>query len=118
MAFGYMLSKWGILWKPLRNKIKNVPLIVMGIVRLHNFLINERLMDEDDFDLNNDINTENNTGVGPRQNEKQAKPLMELKEYEFEGNSFIREAMKDRITSLGLERPTLSKLNLKNNKDM
>ena len=76
-------------WETLGHKIKNVPLIVMGIVRIHNFLINERLMDEDDFDLNNDIITENNNRVVPTNAEKKATPSTEMKEYTFEGNSFI-----------------------------
>ena len=43
MAFGLMVKKWGILQKPLTNKIGNLKYMVHAIGRLHNFCINERL---------------------------------------------------------------------------
>jgi hypothetical protein len=44
MAFGLMVQKWGILRKPLTNKIGNLKYIVHAIGQfLHNFCINERL---------------------------------------------------------------------------
>jgi DDE superfamily endonuclease len=43
MAFGLMVKKWGILNRPLTFKLINIKKVVVGIARLHNFCINERL---------------------------------------------------------------------------
>jgi DDE superfamily endonuclease len=43
MAFGLMQMKWGILWQPLRVKFNSIKWVVLAIVALHNFTINEQL---------------------------------------------------------------------------
>jgi DDE superfamily endonuclease len=46
MAFGMMTNKWGILQHPVGCSLKNVKWMVQGIGRLHNFVINERLLEK------------------------------------------------------------------------
>ena len=46
MAFGMMQMKWGILQRPLSCKLRNVGLLIHTVGRLHNFVINERLLEE------------------------------------------------------------------------
>ncbi len=41
--FGQMVNKWGILWQPMRFKLKNIFLAVETVLRLHNFCINSDL---------------------------------------------------------------------------
>jgi hypothetical protein len=44
MAFGLMVKKWGVIGRPLSVKLANVKHIVLAIARLHNFCIDERLL--------------------------------------------------------------------------
>jgi hypothetical protein len=46
MAFGLMVQKWGILKRPLTCRLANVRHVVIGIARLHNYCINERIAKE------------------------------------------------------------------------
>jgi hypothetical protein len=43
MAFGLMTAKWGLLHRPIKQKLCNVKYYAHSIVRLHNFCIKERL---------------------------------------------------------------------------
>jgi hypothetical protein len=43
MAFGLMVMKSGILARPLSVKVRKLKYLMIGIARLHNFCINERL---------------------------------------------------------------------------
>ena len=45
MAFGMMIQKWGILQRPLRCSIENVGVLMTSVAVLHNFAINERLLE-------------------------------------------------------------------------
>jgi hypothetical protein len=47
MAFGLMVKKWGIIGRPLNVKLANVKHIVLAIARLHNYCINERLLQKE-----------------------------------------------------------------------
>ena len=46
MAFGMMQMKWGILQRPLNCSLKNVSVLIHSVGRLHNYVINERLLAE------------------------------------------------------------------------
>eukprot|EP00918_Siedleckia_nematoides_P104797 GHVU01228748.1.p1 GENE.GHVU01228748.1~~GHVU01228748.1.p1 ORF type:complete len:429 (-),score=19.71 GHVU01228748.1:184-1470(-) len=41
-AFGFMTTRWGIMHKPLRVRLRNLGLVVMTISRVHNFVITHR----------------------------------------------------------------------------
>ena len=47
MAFGQMVMKWGILQRPCGLNIGNLRWMVQAIGRLHNYAINERLLEEE-----------------------------------------------------------------------
>jgi DDE superfamily endonuclease len=46
MAFGLMVKKWEILERPLSFKLTNLKKIVVGMGVVHNFCINERLLEK------------------------------------------------------------------------
>lgn len=46
MAFGMMQMKWGILQRPLGCSLGHVGVLIHGVGRLHNYVINERLLAE------------------------------------------------------------------------
>ena len=39
-TFGQMVNRWGILWTPIRARLRKVTAIVQCLLRLHNFGIN------------------------------------------------------------------------------
>lgn len=45
MAFGLMTKKWGILTRPLSIKMKHIKYVMICIAKLHNFCIDERLIE-------------------------------------------------------------------------
>jgi hypothetical protein len=45
MAFGLMTKKWGILTRPLYIKMKHIKHVMVCFATLHNYCINERLME-------------------------------------------------------------------------
>jgi DDE superfamily endonuclease len=47
MSFGLMNTKWAILNRPLKQHLTNVKFIVHAIARLHNFVIKERLLNNE-----------------------------------------------------------------------
>ena len=61
-AFGYMLTKWIILGRPLEVNFKNIPIVLLTITRLHNYVINER---EEMVYNHNDINLEDHETENP-----------------------------------------------------
>lgn len=46
MAFGLMTKKWGILTRPLSIKMKHIKHLTICIAMLHNYCINERLIEQ------------------------------------------------------------------------
>ena len=40
-AFGMLVSRWGVLWKPLRCKLTRAPLVVGVCMKLHNLIVDE-----------------------------------------------------------------------------
>jgi hypothetical protein len=116
MAFGLMQMKWGILWRPMRVKLSNIKHIILAIARLHNFIINERLLANEEFEkvstgeqrvyCPSDPLDENSQDVINVENEINTSSR---KKY-IRGMSFIREEMVNRVTDLKLTRPSNSSL--------
>lgn len=52
-AFGMLIRRWGILWKEMELKLENVVTILMSCVRLHNWCIDDWLVDHDSTDTMN-----------------------------------------------------------------
>ena len=116
MSFGMMQMKWGILWKPLKVSLTNVKHIITSISRLHNFCINERI-------LNDSFNEEKLVGVGedrcylPSQMEDANGDSLGFDSIyinnthpEYRGVSFLRENMALRVKTLNLVRPFKNKI--------
>jgi DDE superfamily endonuclease len=111
MAFGLMQMKWGILWRPMRVQLKNLKHITFAIARLHNFVIDERLLCQQ---------TMEEVGTGSEKYYNESDPdedyVAELivgsnytttssrKKY-LRGFSFIRDEMVNRVTELKLTCP-------------
>ena len=45
-AFGILVRRWGVLWRPLQQAFPRRAPLIVALMRLHNFCINERLIDE------------------------------------------------------------------------
>jgi DDE superfamily endonuclease len=45
MAFGMMTHKWGMYWRPLLVGLDKIKCIVEVVARLHNFCVNERILE-------------------------------------------------------------------------
>ena len=41
-AFALLVARWGILWRPLRVRLKNQPSLIKCLCKLHNFCIDEK----------------------------------------------------------------------------
>lgn len=41
-AFGLLVARWGVLWRPLRGKVRNWPRVIKAVCQLHNYCIDER----------------------------------------------------------------------------
>jgi DDE superfamily endonuclease len=112
MGFGMMQAKWGILQRPLQCKLVNAKDMVQAIGRLHNFVIDERLLAKGELDKID----ERSPGYMP------SVPLDENGDpidteavfagvHQRGGHSQLREQMAERVETLGLERPVSNRLN-------
>ena len=48
MAFGLLQGKWGVLQRPLQCSLKNAGVLIESLGRLHNYVINERILASDE----------------------------------------------------------------------
>lgn len=133
MSFGLMQMKWGILWKPLKVKLDNVKHIMTCIGRLHNFVINERLLSNSKNGINHHYNSDEQlvgTGYDDRSylptniTTSEGDPIgVECDgftshiEYSA-GISEIRDFMASRIKSLQLMRPFKNIINKRKHDDI
>jgi hypothetical protein len=111
MAFGLMQMKWGILWRPMRVQLKNIKHITFAIARLHNFVIDERLLNLETIEnvgtgsdkLYNETDPEEDYNIEIN-NESNQTTTTSRKKY-LRGLSFIRDEMVNRVAELQLSRP-------------
>ncbi len=45
-AFGILIRRWGVLWRKLRQRFDRRAPLIGALMRLHNFCIDERLVEE------------------------------------------------------------------------
>lgn len=128
--FGQMVNKWGILWQPMRFRLKNIFLAVDTVLRLHNFCINTDLKAGKAFKFRGlakygrpeDIQFgEKLNGVDPKgerladvrfqpyekgdlPEEEKSRPKRKMQD----GVSDLREEMRAQIEKLGAKRPKVS----------
>ena len=106
MAFGLMTKKWGILWRPVTADIKKLKYLAVAIAHLHNYCINERIIDSENAHPDPAVEAR----VVGRVNDhviSEAAAELEAASNEFNGMSFNREQMALVIENLGLERVQL-----------
>jgi hypothetical protein len=114
MAFGLMQMKWGILQRPVGCDMKNLRWMVQAIGRLHNFVINERLLRNEANEMAEPEDPSNTVPsylpTIPCDEEGNIIDLHPLTALAAERNtSELREFMVKRVELLGLERPENNK---------
>ena len=57
-AFGEIDRRWGFFWRPLEGRLSNHKITIDAALRLHNFIVSERLDDEEEDDDDIDETTE------------------------------------------------------------
>ncbi|WP_288993171.1 transposase family protein [uncultured Marinobacter sp.] len=55
MSFGLLVNKWGLLQKPLKVDISKVSHVIHVCMRLHNFCVDERMLDDSGYSVDNEI---------------------------------------------------------------
>jgi DDE superfamily endonuclease len=121
MAFGMMQAKWGILQRPLTCKLSNAKDLVQSIGRLHNFVIDERLLSVSS-DENSSAEADEPTAYLPTvPHDENGNPIELFHGLDPDrGVSHLRESMADRVAALKLQRPVSNRLkrnNLKRKRD-
>jgi DDE superfamily endonuclease len=112
MAFGIKQIKWGLLQRPLQSKLKHVRWIAQAIARVHNFVINERLLRKQPEEFHRN-------GSGPKylpsqpHDENGDTINLDLVDVGCRGYSELRERMVERVKQLGLKRPLSNKITRK-----
>ena len=89
-AFGFMTAKWQILRKPLQVQLKHAGRIILCIMRLHNFCINEGC----DIQNSNDGDTDSPTFIPS-----------DISITKVKGNSTLRDIIVEDLTQRALGRP-------------
>jgi DDE superfamily endonuclease len=111
MAFGLLVKKWSILQKALSIKMKNVHKLIVAIGQLHNYTINERLLETN---KDNTVFTPTNVEL-----ETQYRRLREVAaNFDFQQMvldnevpwSHNRDRMSREIEILQLTRPSLNRI--------
>lgn len=110
MAFGLMQVKWGILQRPVQSKLSNVKNMVQAIARLHNYVINERLLRIGSME---DEVCNNHSYMPSVPHDEDGEPINVEALFSglvHRGYSELRERMGDRVKQLGLRRPVSNRL--------
>jgi DDE superfamily endonuclease len=111
MAFG-MSKKWGILWRPLIVSMYNVKYIVEAVARLHNFCIDERIIEAREEGIG-EVDPVVEAHVDGRGSLEELAERLAHSQYEnlaegVAGFSANRDNMVLRIQALGLHRQRLA----------
>jgi hypothetical protein len=115
MTFGRLVNKWRIFRRPLQVRLKNVGKVFLCATRLHNFCINERLLDDDFDDDDDDDDPPNPKAVSGHEEQNPIRFVPStVAVASVQGNSVIRDFLVDEIKSNALSRPAH---NLQRNKD-
>lgn len=101
-AFGILVARWGILWRPLLVDYKKVPHLTMTLVRLHNFCINNRST-KVRARLIKDRQPGDNMSV-PAQDECDTDPVLHRRRRDLE-RSGLRASLTERLRTNGHQRP-------------
>jgi hypothetical protein len=124
MAFGLMTKKWGILQRPISISVERVKHIILCIARLHNFCINERLLNKENNLEDNNLeqerrrNSNNNILINNQLSTMQLAYMHAASEIEneqilseeFPQWSLARDRLVKLVKQSGLKRPLRRKM--------
>jgi DDE superfamily endonuclease len=114
MDFGQMVSKFGILQRPLKNNLSSVKFIALAIARLHNFCVKERTFGESQWERDNNQPFQYLRSVPNLLNMDERFPATHEGENRYmylnTGESTIRNKMAYVVRNRGLQRPVRSVL--------
>jgi DDE superfamily endonuclease len=116
MAFGIMNNKWGILQRPLQISLKNAKWMAQAIARLHNFVINERVLHSEEEEILSATIQQGRAYIPSVPHEEDGDPVELQGLFDmtamptFRGHSELREAMADKVHRKGLKRPVENRL--------
>eukprot|EP00918_Siedleckia_nematoides_P005012 GHVU01011096.1.p1 GENE.GHVU01011096.1~~GHVU01011096.1.p1 ORF type:complete len:269 (-),score=16.49 GHVU01011096.1:180-920(-) len=103
-AFGIIVKKWGIVGRPMRHDIRNVPRIVHACIRLHNYCINERIA-AGTFDVTMYAN-EVQAMTDPTAPAAELSPTAyDYADHNSACNTIMRDAMVAKVTAYNIVRP-------------
>jgi hypothetical protein len=115
MSFGLMTKKWGILGRPLTIRYGNVKWLMQAIVRLHNFVINERIRLAELEEMSVAV-AEGRAFLPSVPHDESGDPInldptFSSNDFDgYQGFSGLREAMADRVQGMQLTRPASNRL--------
>jgi DDE superfamily endonuclease len=107
MAFGMMTRKWGIYWRPLLIGLDKIKYVVESVARLHNFCINERILESGDNAID-PVAEANVTSREIFQDTAEAMAEYAALTEDLPGISAMHADMVNRIKYLGLSRSKLA----------
>ena len=118
MTFGMLTAKWQILKRPLQVNIRNAGKVFLTCARLHNFIINERMLAtshpaSDSLLSPTDCNGGDSSALandGQREgtpSHYSSHPFLasDVGISQLRGNSIMRDILVDRIADMALVRP-------------
>lgn len=111
MTFGLLVNKWGVLQKPLAVEFSKVKNVIHTCIRLHNFCIDERLLADPNYSVDDEV--DNFVATGMNANEdfyycetvdgEALPPSIRASVGEMSRNIIV-----DKIANLNLKRPARS----------
>jgi hypothetical protein len=107
MSFGLLVNKWGVLQKPLKVDISKVSHVIHVCMRLHNFCVDERMLDDSGYSVDNEIdNIIATTMTNPEDFFYCATVDSTMpSEINHSLGHYVRQMLVDRISSLNMTRP-------------
>ena len=110
MAFGLLCGKWAVLQQRLQLDLKNAGKLFMCCARLHNYVINERILRNSDNML---VVADPIAGEVDYSGDDTIFLASDVQVSTIPGNSIMRDILVQRISDLALVRP---QYNLERNK--
>lgn len=100
-TFGIFLNRWGLFQRPLGMRLRTVPLLILSVAKVHNFVMNERYPNADEVPPCFD------EVMASLENESSFQPLASTP-HDIEsipGNSTLRQVIVDHVRANGYTRP-------------
>jgi DDE superfamily endonuclease len=106
LAFGQLVGRFGILWRPLRTKVRLASLIVVIVGKLHNFIIDNGETASPPNPLTSDVTSHGTPAhlTIVLQDEADTDDALHRRRRDLE-TCELRETFTNEIAETGLERP-------------